>query len=234
MAAFRMPEPRRIPSWEARRLLANRVLGWAEAIGADMTVSDRVYLAAKLIADTAAVDLLGWRIFAGGGFADRVSALDATRPAERDLKRITAWTSWRVMPTWEKTPLGVSVAEAAVSAHLVTEVREASRGAIRFVTGSESVRRFFSFPEPRGRSWARAWKRWIRLPGSSLRRMKISRLRGTPRLLLWEAAIEWLVGDPARADGLLRQLDGGQCAEAQTIESRLTEMAKTMDREAID
>jgi hypothetical protein len=203
-------------------------------VGSEHSAAERVYLAAKLIADTATVDLLGWGIFTGGGGADRVEALRATRPEAGDLERVESWSSWRIVPRWESTPLGLSVAESAVSGRLAEEVQAAARAAILFVTGQESVARFLSFPQPQGRPWARAWKRWLRMPDSSIRRIGFGRLRGTPRLLLWEAALEWLVGDRSRAEGLLGRLNGGGAKKGQTLELRLLEVAKMMDREGID
>jgi hypothetical protein len=229
-----MPAPDRIPPWEAVRLLANRVLEWAASAGEAESARDRVYGAAKLHADAAAVYLVARGGYQGGGYAARASALGSLDLDEEARRRIEAWTEWRLEPRWERTPLGVDVPSTAASPALAEGVTEAVQDLLRSLTGGESARQLL-LPSPvRGVAWARSWKRWIGLSPASLRRLTASDWRRSPRVLLWEAAIEWVLGRPTRAADLLTRLTGTGPDDAEQTRREIVRLAQLMEQHVVD
>jgi hypothetical protein len=237
---FRVPGCASIPHWEARRLLSNRAIEWSGAAGD--APAYRVYAAAKLIADAAAVALLTRGAYRGGGYADRRRAADSLSDLpEDDRVRIGAWTDWRCAPRWESTPLGVDVEASARSPRLRDEVAAAVRGAMLYAGATDDPGAFLAGTPVRGRAWARAWKRWARVESGSLLRLGVATLTGSPRVLLWEAALSAVIGRGDRAERILRGLAGRTIRRAgedrwdgERRDRRIGAISRTMDQMEID
>lgn len=231
---FGMPEPGEIPPWEARRLLGNRVLEWAEGLLPPATDVERVYRGAKLQADVAAVLLLARRSYEGGGFADRARGAIALGLPPDAADRIAAWTAWRVDPTWERTPLGGSVDRVEGSDALRAEMRAAVGAAVRLVSGGESAEALFKGRGVRGRRWARSWKRWLARAPAARRRLAPGFLLRSPRTHLWIAAVDWAQGRDDRAARRIEVLAGRSPGPEGGIVSLLVDLGAAMSREGVD
>jgi hypothetical protein len=235
LGSFRVPEYERIPRWEAQRLLSNRAIEWLGARGDGEVAS--LYGAAKLMADCAAVALLSRGAYRGGGYVDRLeAALEMGELPEEEGKRMRGWTRWRIDPQWDTTPLGVGLADLD-SSSLEEELRASILGSMRFAAATEEPGAFLGSHAVRGRSWARAWKRWARRAPGSLTRLRAALLTRTPRVLLFEAALCCAIGEDERAERIIWKLLGGAEAAAggrASLGARIHEIGEMMSREGID
>jgi len=230
---FRLPSYERIPSWEARRLLANRSLEWVASQAEDGIA--RVYAAAKLIADGAAVALFARGAYRGGGFAARCEAagdLEGLAASQRD--RIAAWTAWRLQPRCDSTPLGGSVDDAIAGERLATEVCASVIDSMRFVARTDAPDEFLGRGVVRGRAWARSWKRWLRFGPGALARLGTAPFVKTPRVLLWEAALWCALGRREIAGRIIGNLAGRGAGEDSSLEVTIAGIGEKMNREEID
>ncbi|MDM7917391.1 MAG: hypothetical protein QUU85_19315, partial [Candidatus Eisenbacteria bacterium] len=231
---FRMPPPQEIPPWESRRLLANRTLEWLEARAREpRDVVGLAYAEAKLHADAGAAILLAKGLFAGGGFEERGrrAAVVLDLP-EEERERIVSWTAWRLAPSPE-LPGGRSIEEAG-GAQGCEAVARTIGCVIGAVATNSSVRHFLGGPTIQGRTWARAWKRWIRARSASLVRPDPHVIARTPRVLLWEAALELAGGRPAPARSILRRIGLDAPEEEDALARRIAEAARWMERLGVE
>jgi len=235
VSRMQMPPPERIPRREGGRLLANRALEWivASQQRRDSPIGF-VYAAAKLHADAAAVYLLAGGSYRGGGYADRLAQIGGIDLAPSECARIAEWTSWRLEPQWDHLPLGGDIGGASSSKELDRSVEEATRSVVRTIAGGDSAAAFLRPNRIGGRSWARSWKRWVRTGGSPLRRARPHELLRTPRVLLWEAAIEHAAGRWDRSAEVLRRLVGGDRQGAGETAREIVRLGGLMDREGIE
>jgi hypothetical protein len=235
LARMRMPPPERIPPGEARRLLANRAIEWFAARQERRTLPvGAVYAAAKFHADAGAVYLLAEGAYRGGGYTDRLEQIrhSGLDPAIR--AGIEGWSEWRLRPLWDSVPAGGDVIHAAASDELDRGVGDAARSIVRTIAGSESAGRFLEPSRIGGRAWARSWKRWVRKGGTPLRRIGVRDLPRTPRLLLWEAAIDCLMGREDRGSEILSRLRGMTGERPAGLGQEIVRLNALMEREGIE
>jgi hypothetical protein len=232
---FRVPPPGRIPTAEARRMLANRVLEWLSASRPGRDSLERVYALCKLVADLAAVGLLARGAYEGGGYRDR--AFRARNGAFYDASmtdRVEAWTAWRLDPCWDATPLGVAIDDDRLGELMWAEAREAARAGLGICSGQGDVSDFVSGAVPGARTRLRSWKRWIASGAARIAGLRVASLARSPRRLLWGAAIAGVLGNEAEsADWLGRLGMDRHGGHGETIERILT-AARIMDQEEID
>lgn len=234
LTRFQMPEPESIPEWEARRLLANRVIEWAVSMEPGKPFWARVYAAAKLHADQAAVHLIARRAFKGGGYEHRSAAIGDLGFDKSTRNLIEEWTAWRLRPQWNETPVRVDVEASADSPVLAAEVVEAVGMTLRALSRDGTVSDLLTSSDVRGRAWARSWKRWVGLYPSVLRRVGPREIARSPRVILWEAAIEWALGHCRPSAALLERLTGIRVESHGEIRSEIVRLAGIMDREWVD
>jgi len=98
----------------------------------------------------------------------------------------------------------------AASATLEESVAETTRAVVRGSDGRESVGRFLDARRVLGRTWARSWKRWLRAGRPPALRIGARGWSRTPRLLLWEAALECAMGRRERSVRDDRAACGGE------------------------
>jgi hypothetical protein len=230
-----MPRPAMIPPWEGRRLLANRALEWLAA-RQERAASPVgfLYAAAKLHADAGAACLLAAGAYRGGGYRDRLPQI---RDAGLDAKcraRVEAWSAWRLEPGWNSVPGGGDLLRAAASGSLEEDVAETVRAVIRAIAGSESAESFLDARRMPGRTWARSWKRWMRVGKPPFRAIAGPGLLRTPRLLLWEAAIECAMGREERAIEIVRLLRREALDLGNGPDREIVSMGALMEREGIE
>ncbi len=234
---FEMPPPEEIPAREARRLLANRVLEWLGASGVSPEPLAIVYAAAKLHSDAATIRLIAARTYAGGGLEARAMALAALHAEPEERARIDAWTAWRRDPSWRSVPAIGSVdraGEAEGRAVLAAEARDTVRRTVTAIAGTEDAGEFLTSARVRWRAWGRSWKRWSRIRPASLRRARKRELARTPRLLLWEAALERVLGRPDACGKILGRLLGGRDVGPDRADAAIAELARQMERAGVD
>jgi hypothetical protein len=230
-----MPPPRMIPPWEARRLLANRALEWLAARQERRASPIGVlYAAAKLHADAGAAYLVATGAYRGGGYRDRLLQIRDAGLEPSCRERIEAWSVWRLEPRWDDVPGGGDLLRAAGSASLDENLAETARAVVRAVAGRGSAEEFLGARRIPGRTWARSWKRWMRVGKPPLRGIAGRGLLRTPRLLLWEAAIECVMGREDRAIEIVRRLRM-EAPDSETGPDReIVSSGALMEREGIE
>jgi hypothetical protein len=232
---FSVPPVQGIPPGEAHRLLSNRIVEWIDASRDDRPAHLAVYAAAKLHADAAAVLLLARRLYRGGGYAARCEAACAQPDlGDDDRVRLRAWTAWRLAPSWRETPLGMDVRAAAAEAVLKADLGGQIERVLHWVLDESGERILQRSYRPRGRAWARSWKRWLRASPRCLSLLHPSGYSRSPRSLLWEAAMDWTMGRESAAAAILERLTGARRGESEAIRDRIAAAGRIMDREGID
>ncbi len=235
LARFRVPAYDRIPPWEGKRLLSNRAVEWLGARARGRVPG--LYAAAKVMADGAAVALLARGAYRGGGYAERLEEALALKALPRtEEARARAWTGWRIAPRWDSTPLGVGLNDLEAS-RVDKEVSASILGSMRFAAATEDPEAYLGSRAVKGRSWARAWRRWLSRAPGSLARLRTAPLTRTPRVLLFEAAICCATGREERASRIVRNLLGGGTEEAEggaALGEQIRAIGETMSREGID
>jgi len=233
-AALEMPLPRQIPAWEGRRLLCNRAIEWLSDSRPEKGRLSGVYAAAKLHADAAAVILLARGIYSGGGYDTRTRALGGIDLDAGLRSRIEAWTRWRLLPSWSGVPGGGSLDELAGSEALRLDLVETLRKTMQEAAGSDSAGRFLNGSPARGRAWGRAWKRWLALHPRALLGLRPGALRRTPRVLLWEATLHFLLGRDEDAAAVMGRLLGTRATTRLASATFISGIGRAMDREGVD
>jgi hypothetical protein len=235
LGKMRMPAPRQVPPWEARRLLANRSIEWLDARSRRrLDPTGAVYAAAKFQADAGAVWLLANGEYDGGGYRERMEAIARSVIDPKTRQRILDWSGWRLDPRWDRVPGNGDVAHAGGSQDLWQSVEETARWIVRSLSGGESARIFLETSRIGGRTWARSWKRWLRAGGRPLRILSSAAPVRTPRLLLWETAIDQAMGHEDRAARALGRLRGGAPVGSGEADREIVRLGALMEREGIE
>lgn len=232
LGRFSLPAPRQIPIWEARRLLANRLLEWIEARESADPIRS-AYAGAKLVSDIAAVALIGRGLFRGGGFAARAADLREFRLLGGEaLDRVARWTAWRLSPDWNRLPFEGDPVRGEGAGSLGWAVRESIAVGLDLCGEDSRASSCFSDPAVSSRVRIRSWRRWVARRAGERRFPGPGNWARTPRTLLWEAAVWFSLGRFEACRGTLDALV--RTGETERAAETICRLGKTMDREGIE